>query len=63
MSLSWENGKKPSFGTDFDPFKPKFEPLLFKPLLQTIIGCNFKWVRTFQSFKHDGYNSQEMFFN
>ena len=24
MNQTWENGKKPSFGPDFDPFGPKF---------------------------------------
>ena len=26
MKQTWENRKKSSFGTDFDPFKPKFDP-------------------------------------
>ena len=25
MKQTWENRKKPSFGTDFDPFKTKFD--------------------------------------
>ena len=29
MNQAWENGKKPSFGTDFGPFGPNLDPQIF----------------------------------
>ena len=51
MNQTWENGKKPSFGTNFSPFGPNLGPIFFSVdftstacyiLLQSIIVCNFK---------------------
>ena len=51
MNLTWENGKKPSFRNDFDPFGPNLGPKFFfmnftsttcYKLLQAIIVRNFK---------------------
>ena len=51
MYETWENGKKPSFGINFDPFHvnlgPKkiadgFYPATCNTFLQDIIICNFK---------------------
>ena len=52
MNKTWENGQKPRFGLDFDPFWTKFGPpkKIFVGftstrcyvLFQAIIVCNFK---------------------
>ena len=54
---TWDNGKNPSFGSDFDTFWPKFDPKVFfvgftsaryYTLLQAIILSNIKenqWIK------------------
>ena len=51
INQTWENGEKPSFGTDFGPFGPnlgsKIFPINFTltiwyTLLQGFIACTFK---------------------